>query len=370
MMGSRWGGKPPTGFFFPPMNSITKQAKGIMLRDGLADGPRNYNASIAEFCGRRLMAYRHEPRDGGHCRIRIAELGGGWLVHRDELVTVPESSAGDNLEDPRLFLLRGNLWLAWTAANYSGKGWTCRQFYGRVERFDGGWRVAQAFAPKFGRNDGKAKEKNWQFFERDGRLFAQYEPHVVIEIDGERVTRKWQTKPLPWRWGRPSGGTPPVPFGPGQLITFFHAYEHDATYQRRYNMAALVFEDRAPFRHVAVSAAPLLVASEADRLPDVGWRPLCVFPCGAIRESSGAWVVSLGVNDIDVALVSIRDLMLVHPTARPKIVGDTARVQVIRPIVANGGIITPGAIVTLPRKSAETCLARRSVIPLATAAIA
>lgn len=373
MMREPVGGKPPTGFFFPnrDMNSVIQQARGIMVA-GLAPAARNYNASVAEFDGRRFMAYRHEPPGGGLCRIRIAEIGGGWQAHRDELVAVPETPAGDNLEDPRLFLFRGGLWLAWTAAWYRAKGWTCRQLYGRLERTEGGWHVAQAFAPRLGQNDGKAKEKNWQFFEHDGRLCCQYEPHHVVEIDGEIARRHWRNRPLPWRWGRPSGGTPPVPFEPGKLITFFHAYEHDATFQRRYNFAALVFESRPPFRHVAVSAVPLIVASEADPLPDDGWRPLCVFPCGAVRDAAGAWVVSLGINDMAVGLVSIRtdELQLIDPSPRVRLQGDSVRVQVVRPILAGGNIVVPPAVVTLPRRSAETLVARRSVVPLPTYATA
>jgi predicted GH43/DUF377 family glycosyl hydrolase len=352
------------------MNRVIKQAKGFLL-GGLAQASRNYNASVTEHDGRRWMAYRHEPQAGELCQIRIAELDDAWRVHRDELVTIPHST-GDNLEDPRLFLFLGGLWLAWTAAQYGPKGWTCRQHYGRLERTGEGWHVVQAFAPRFGKNDGKAKEKNWQFFEHGGRLFAQYEPHHVIEIEGDIVRRQWRSRPLPWRWGRPSGGTPPVPFSPGKLITFFHAYEHDANYQRRYNMAALVIEDRPPFRHLAVSAVPLVVASENDRLPDDGWRPLCVFPCGAFRKPSGAWVVSLGINDMDVGVVSFRphELHLTEPNARPKLTGDTARVRVLRPILAGGNIVVPPAVVEIPRRSAETLIARRSVIPLSTYTLA
>lgn len=352
------------------MNRVIQQTKGTLL-DGLAPASRNYNASVTEHEGHRWMAYRHEPQAGELCHIRIAHLGDAWQVLADQMVTIP-STTGDNLEDPRLFLFRGGLWLAWTAARYGPKGWTCRQLYGRLERTGEGWTVAQAFAPRFGKNDGKAKEKNWQFFEHDGRLFAQYEPHHVIELDGEIVRRQWRGRPLPWRWGRPSGGTPPVPFAPGKLITFFHAYEHDATYQRRYNMAALVFEDRPPFRHLAVSAVPLVVASKNDRLPADGWRPLCVFPCGAFRKPSGAWVVSIGINDMDVGVVSFRphELHLTEPTARQRLIGDTARVRVLRPILAGGQIVVPPAVVEIPRRSAETLIARRSVIALPTYTLA
>lgn len=313
------------------------------------------------------MAYRCEPLDRWRCRIHMAELDATGDVVADAAIRVPEPRGVENLEDPRLFHHAGSLWLAWTAADYEKRSWRSVQCYGRLVEDEHGWKIAEHFKPVFGMNDGTRKEKNWQFFESDGRLFFQYlpSPHLVCEVVGNSVVAEHRSPGLHWAWGKPSGGTPPVPFAPGQLITFFHSYEFDEQFQRRYHFAALVFEDSPPFRQISYSAQPLVSASELDPLPaGQDWSPLCIFPCGAIRDGD-EWLVSSGVNDCRMSFHRFTDeeLHLIPVGQFLNSKDPFMRIRVIKTIVVDGGIVTPGEFVVIKTESAADLIRRGRVMP-------
>lgn len=272
----------------------------------LAPSHRSFNASIIEHSGKSLMAYRSHTLEHKWCSLHVATLGPDWQPISDAKIEVPMLHEDGNLEDPRLFHgPDASLWLAWTEALYQNRQWTCVQRYGMLHEKD--WRVHLAHTPRYGRNDGSAKEKNWQFFWQGERLFAIYahSPQLVIELVGDKVVNEWRTPGIHWRFGFPSGGTPPVPFGDDFLLTFFHAYMPDNRFHRRYNMAAALIENKPPFAVKFVSERPLLEASEQEPLADdPRWNPLCVFPCGVIQEGH-LWHVSSGVNDCRCAVTSI-----------------------------------------------------------------
>lgn len=290
--------------------ALAKQFPTVTVdSDRLAPAHRSFNASVIEHGGKRLMAYRSHTTARKWCTLHLATLGADWQPIDDVALDVPLIHEDGNLEDPRLFHgPAGSLWLAWTEALYQTGQWTCVQRYGKLW----GRKITEAFTPRYGRNDGSAKEKNWQLWwqgdDTDSqRLFAIYShsPQLVIELDGEAVVNEWRTPGIHWRFGHPSGGTPPVPFNSGHLLTFFHAYKPDNKFHRRYNMAAALIENQPPFAVKFVSDKPLLEASERDPLaPDPRWNPLCVFPCGVIHGGD-TWHVSIGVNDCRCAITSI-----------------------------------------------------------------
>src|SRR5690606_11691454 len=102
-------------------------------------------------------------------------LGDDWQPVSDSPIDVPVTQPDANLEDPRLFAGPGGLWLAWSEANYTVRThWKCVQRYGKIEHGLDGWAVVNPMTPRYGRNDGSAKEKNWQFFWQDAHLYAVY----------------------------------------------------------------------------------------------------------------------------------------------------------------------------------------------------
>lgn len=304
----------------------------------LAPSHRSFNASIIEHGGKRLMAYRSHTLAQKWCTLHLATLGADWQPIENAKIDVPLLHEDGNLEDPRLFHGLGVLWLAWTEALYQTGQWTCVQRYGQLWHKDGYWRVVTAWTPRYGRNDGSAKEKNWQFFWQGDRCFAIYShsPQIVIELDDENVVNEWRTPGINWRFGYPSGGTPPLPFNADFLITFFHAYKPDNRYHRRYNMAAALIENRPPFAVKFVSDKPLLEGSELEPLaPDERWNPLCVFPCGVIQEGH-LWHVSSGVNDCRCAVTTIPNNKLTLSPYVMQITNNLVRIKLTGNVMLGG----------------------------------
>jgi predicted GH43/DUF377 family glycosyl hydrolase len=120
----------------------------------------------------------------------------------------------------------------------------------------------------------------------------QYAPFQVV--DDETV---FSGKSLTWEYGQIRGGTPPVKVG-DRYYTFFHSrLDHGRS---KYFMGAMAFEAKPPFYPVAMTKKPLLAATNKE--PSLSWAPLVVFPCGALFRNQ-TWTVSLGVNDLNCALV-------------------------------------------------------------------
>lgn len=300
----------------------------------LVPSPRNYNASIVEHKGRRLMAYRsHRMDQGGRCGIVVCQMNAKWEAVGNTWLDLPEQVFSVTLhhEDPRLFVFRGRLYVAYTETTFRNQApYVCTMKYALLKERNGkGWAVERVYWPRYGQNDGAKQEKNWQFFEWEKKLCVVYqgEPHTVLELDGEQVTGVHKAPAgTKWPWGAIRGGTPPILAGE-EYLTFFHSATPYpvAPHWRRYYAAAYRFEAKPPFRITGISQLPLLTGSEEDghgydpRQID-SWKPFVVFPSGIIENRTGkwgaveSWSVSYGINDHTIAIVEHRDLKLGDPT--------------------------------------------------------
>lgn len=324
----------PASVFQQPHVSVT-----AVPAWSLVPSPRNYNASILEFEGRRLMAYRsHRMDQGGRCGIVVCELDAKWQASRNTWLNLPEQVASVMVhhEDPRLFVFKGRLHVAFTETQFHGavRPYTCVMKYARLaeretrknRKTSKAWEVERTFWPRYGKNDSSHQEKNWQFFEaQKGRLHVIYqaEPHTVVELggDGETVVNL-TTAPagVKWPWGTMRGGTPPIKLKDGNWLTVFHsatAYPI-APYWRRYYAGAYVFEGKAPYRITAISQRPILAGSEHDGHAHdprniESWKPFVVFPSGIIAGATGGWHVSYGINDYLTVIAEHHELALGDP---------------------------------------------------------
>jgi predicted GH43/DUF377 family glycosyl hydrolase len=294
----------------------------------------------------------------------MALLDDNWQPLADSKIEVPKVHKNGNLEDPRIFSKDDGenfgTYLAWTEALYVENNWNCIQRYGRLMLGKNGFFIEQAFTPQYGKNDFQNKEKNWQFFFQRDRLFCIYShrPQVVIELEGESVVNEWRTPGFFWGNGNASGGTPPVEYDEGHLISFFHAYVANTRHHRKYNFAALLIESKPPFAVTHISSCPLMVASEKEPLPEgENWNPLCVFPCGVIKEEH-VWNVSLGVNDCRIAVAKIATSNLSLSPVKMDLNGKTTRI-LLNSCIGIGGIgRVAGSIVEVKNAVAMDLLAR------------
>jgi predicted GH43/DUF377 family glycosyl hydrolase len=250
-------------------------------------GQGAFNPAIINDRGFKLCAWR----TGWHEDTRL-HLGGldsaaqlSW--HRplplDRLF--PQYTGRAGFEDPRLFRHNEQLWLAFTLNVVTAS-------LGRVPaqaivRLDDQY-VASfgiVFASPFGR-----QEKNWQFFGDNGNLLAVYAvmPHYVGQVDDDGFTLlHMDPRLLPWDFGEPRGGTPPVRVG-DEYFSFFHS-----SLDGIYHAGFYAFEATEPYRVTRWPRLPCLSAKEEYCR---GVRKV-VFPSGSIFNGS-EWWVSYGLNDL------------------------------------------------------------------------
>ncbi|MBS0640461.1 MAG: FkbM family methyltransferase [Acetobacteraceae bacterium] len=132
-------------------------------------------------------------------------------------------------------------------------------------------------------------EKNWVPFviddDRVGLIYA-HDPWDVLVLhaaQGEprRLEAAFTSTPLQWDYGTIRGGTPPVPYDDGHLITFFHASQQMGS-SNVYSVGACVLQAKPPYAPVLMTSEPLLIAPYGTNASRFGWtfRGSVVFPLG------------------------------------------------------------------------------------------
>lgn len=246
-----------------------------------------FNASVIDYGGRRLLAYR---TGWAGARVHVAELGPDGAARRSVVVSglgVPGADYGQ--EDPRLFVHRGRLHVGYTGVEVRpGSGMRTGQFYAEL---DDGLQPVRVYSPHY---PGRAVwEKNWAFFSHKDALYAVYSvmPHKVLRVDGDAAAEVAAQDYLPpWSGGHMRGGAPPVLVG-DRYYHWFHGRTDPAGV---YNTGVMTFAPDPPFRVLAVTPRPLMTADPTTKPAD----QYCavVFACGAVLDGR-EWLVSYGVHD-------------------------------------------------------------------------
>ncbi len=154
-----------------------------------------------------------------------------------------------------------------------------------------------------------AWEKNWVPFAVSPTAVAliySHEPWQVLVLDCNPAasTRRFSAShagpALRWRYGQVRGGTPPVPFGPGRWITFFHSSQVVGS-RKVYFVGACVFGQEAPFQPLLVTRDPLLAAPYRSGAHRFGWRfaGSVLFPLGAQPGEAG-YRLLCGIDDGEI----------------------------------------------------------------------
>ncbi len=266
-------------------------------------GPAATNASLIAYDGGLLLAYRDRWQ---HAQVRIAELDGRLTVASDFPVDIPITAHNKvGREDPRLFVHRGELHLAYIGVQRGNRDVIAHQHYCRL---DGCYQVTEHFEPAY-----KLRgpwEKNWQFFDVDGQLRAVYSiaPQIVLRIAGEQVQREFET-PWPCTWSPTMlrGGASPVLVG-DEFYSFFHS-KCDTGDRPIYSLGLYTFDARPPFAVRRIAPGPLMVPDPADHSGDR--KPFVIFPAGAVFDPDyNRWLVSYGYHDhaVRIAELAIDDV--------------------------------------------------------------
>lgn len=315
-----------------PKPSVYHQIDAVQIPPGpfMKPSPRHWNCGLLRYKGRLWMCYRyHLGREhGSRSATALVPLDKATLqpTAPSQHLNLPATEGDEHFEDARLFMFNGQPHISYVQMTgyRPGVNYSCVIKYARLKLNGNRWIIEDVFHPKYGRNGGGSKEKNWSFFEYAGGLYAIYQDHPtrqIIRLDGERVVEVFESEAAQWPWGIIRGGAPPVPYGDGKMFTVFHSSiaTEEAPHFVRYYGGAYVFEAKPPFRLLSVCDKPLMAGSEADghgidpRYSE-GWKPYVVFPCGCVPDGND-WLVSLGVNDWQCAVGRLKpgQINLVSP---------------------------------------------------------
>lgn len=232
------------------------------------------------------------------------------LVTPPIIPALPVRHPFEQFEDPRAFVGRdGTVYVSFATWVQGRASWPPGQVLCRLTK---DWSKLEVVAePAFGGNvrspSGKP-EKNWTWFEHADEVGSfstmhyvySISPHVVVSTIAQMAQNR-----IPWQYGEPRGGTPPVRVG-DEYISFFHSSLPWQPPKRRYFMGAYTFSAKPPFEPLRSTRAPLLIGSEQD-MRSLN-SPLVVFPCGALKDKDdGEWLVTFGLNDEHCAWIRIPD---------------------------------------------------------------
>lgn len=288
---------------------VSEQIETIRINPK-AISPYGYNPSIAKYKNGYLLGYRWHSNKTHITSLAIAELDSAFNVTRNRPVTI----AGKSAEDIRFFTFHDQIWCSYVESNYPKTHTACVR-YGQVVETRTGWNVEGQWQVQYGLNDGLNLEKNWLFFEHEGKLLCLYQTwpeQIIIEVDGYKVENEWRTPIEHWKWGQIRGGA----FGElesGKMIRFFHSSLHNepSPYKARYYLGAMEFETKPPFQSKLISKRPIVKGSENDdlNLPDrlacQHHKPQVIFPGGCVSQED-SWLLACGINDCESAVLKIK----------------------------------------------------------------
>jgi predicted GH43/DUF377 family glycosyl hydrolase len=273
-----------------------------------------YNPSVIDFNGRRLMSYRYHPVAGQwRTLLMMQEVIDG--AYQERPIHIGGHYHDMSQEDGRLFIFRGKLHISFTLAVFPGvpnATVPCVCAYGELVDGKSGWTVEKVVIPKVGNNNWQAQEKNFVFFEHDGKLHLIYQcspEQVIYRLGSENnIEEVYRTKSPSWIHGEIRGGTQPVssPLSGGSWLRFFHSL-HKAGNNRHdwtYSIGAMEMADTPPFNIIRISKYPVFSGDERFVPGCRHWKQGVAIPYGAVNGGD-SWIVSAGLNDSMAAMLNV-----------------------------------------------------------------
>ena len=281
----------------PRYPAVTEQLECVTIQ-GLP--PFSYNPSIIEGEGKLWLAYRHHPNGELDSKIHLCRLTEDGQTSDNNRVHIAAASA----EDPRLFMYDYKLHLSWVESMWPSEMKAVVK-YGKLEANS----VQKPVRPALPKNDLTTIQKNYVFFEHEGKLLCIYgsvPDQVIYEVYVDQPVKEHKSASPRWPYGEIRGGTVPIPYE-GKLLRFFHsgADTERGRQRRRYCIGASLMNPDPPYETIAVSKRPVLWGSEVPVTPWKCFKPMVVFCSGAVKRDWG-WLLSVGVNDSAALLAKVK----------------------------------------------------------------
>lgn len=261
-----------------------------------------YNMSLLRVGDNVWKTYRYHPGKSWRTELMLVIDG------KEIPIVVPSCYAQHSIEDGRLFMFQNVPHISMTVARSRIAGQRadpCIQAYGRLEP-DG--TILNWIEPKIGKNDWSGNEKNWSFFEYQGKLHVSYcfsPSHTVYQLNSLGKKEREYVTPVPkCSFGEPRGGTQMIPYHE-HWLKFFHTNQVNpkSAAMQNYHAGAMVIESSPPFRVRQVSKFPILTGNEMFNEAPF-WKSKCMLPYGAMK-SGDAYEVALGMNDSQCAIATV-----------------------------------------------------------------
>jgi predicted GH43/DUF377 family glycosyl hydrolase len=270
----------------------------------------SYNPSIIRFRGKLVVTFRYHEGTSLKTKLGIAELDEQFNVTYSQPLELDEE---ESCEDARLFVLKNELWMNFVVSNWPNFP-ASQAKVGKLYKPDH-WRVSDK--DLYWLPDRQTSEKNHVPLPFDEVLHLIYRQNMPQEGDVSDLRqiiyspyerREMKTPALRWPYGEVRGGTVPLSYG-GKLISFFHSRLDNFMPPTRhcYFIGAILRKAEPPFQMLEISKRPILRGSEVGGDESrFHHKKNVVFPLGAI-EHEGGWIVSVGINDSQCALVKIKE---------------------------------------------------------------
>lgn len=302
---------------YPSFTEQTEWESGIFTFPTTTVPTAYFNCSIAEKDGDRWLFTRRQrfntdPGAVGSSRndLAIFRIRPNMTLDPTAIIPgLPNRYPAEQWEDPRA--TTGNDCQTYVAFStwVHYKTWNIRQSFTRLTR---DWRRFEViYEPSYGGNSPKPEkasghEKNWVWFEYGDKWYCVYmiNPHTIFGVDtagNPIIPMIGKRLELPWAYGEPRGGTPPIRIGE-EYLCFFHSAVTWKKPKRRYFMGVYTFSAEPPFELQRITSEPLLVGSDQDFRVLGG--PLVIFPNGALLDA-GTWTIVFGVNDENCGWIKI-----------------------------------------------------------------
>lgn len=297
--------------------SFVLEAKQIHVK-GYPDA---FNPSIVYWNKRLLMSFR--SRDPVTHLANV--VGFTWLddnfdpVGKPMLLKMPENKLSNNyIQDPRLFVVNGRLFMAYSDLYDDSKTLTKQRKMSMAELIREGNHFVATQCDCFNSFEGDPTnkfEKNWVPFDYQGIMLLAYSlnPHkIFLPVMGESrcVTIAQSYVYNEWDWGVLRGGTPALLMGK-YYLSFFHSSLTLKTVQSNnkpvmhYVMGAYLFDSQPPFTIKKISPHPIVSKNFYNGKTHPTWKPLqVVFPCGYIHNKKYLWV-SYGRQDHEAWIIKL-----------------------------------------------------------------